>query len=423
MFSLHNYIENRHGIKSDDLKYQSVYMILSSLLIIAATYGVFAVLDLTWLAKYQLHGVWTWPLLLFLGHLACLAVLFDFHIHSNFRRTALSTVMVCSGMLILYLWLHGRNYGAPMFYFTIPPMAFILLGWRKGGFVSALVMLAVLLATEFTLSKQPVTQDDGILVVSFLSVGILLNLITYFYESSRQFAIESAEAKKREIEAANGVLAARNEEQERFMAMLSHELRTPLSVVRLAIGSSQAMSDSTRRHVKQAVRDMDALVERCLQADRLQQGRHVPIVQACNLKDLLLELGAASQSPERMQIESQTATDTTQDVQLLRVALSNLIDNAIKYSSPASLVRVSVRPEPSGGSAGFLVAVCNEAGSAGMPDPQQVFSKYYRSPGAHSKTGSGLGLYLVHSVAERLGGWARYAPAGSTVCFEFWLPG
>ena len=69
-----------------------------------------------------------------------------------------------------------------------------------------------------------------------------------------------------------------------------------------------------------------------------------------------------------------------------------------------------------------LIRIDNTPGAAGHPDPRQVFKKYYRSPGAHSKTGSGLGLYLVHNVARQLGGWVRYVPNDSCVRFELWLP-
>ena len=85
-------------------------------------------------------------------------------------------------------------------------------------------------------------------------------------------------------------------------------------------------------------------------------------------------------------------------------------------------MQLSASSQPHKKQPGMLVTIRNQPGHAGWPDAQKVFQKYYRSPGAHSKTGSGLGLYLVRSAARRLGGWVRYVPDTNTVMFEFWLP-
>jgi signal transduction histidine kinase len=57
-----------------------------------------------------------------------------------------------------------------------------------------------------------------------------------------------------------------------------------------------------------------------------------------------------------------------------------------------------------------------------MPDPKRVFKKYYRAPGAYSKTGSGLGLHIAQSIVRKLGGWMRYQPVGNQIRFEVWIP-
>jgi signal transduction histidine kinase len=51
-----------------------------------------------------------------------------------------------------------------------------------------------------------------------------------------------------------------------------------------------------------------------------------------------------------------------------------------------------------------------------------VFQKYYRSSGAQSISGTGLGLFLVASLAQMLGGTCRYLPDDTHVRFELWLP-
>lgn len=214
----------------------------------------------------------------------------------------------------------------------------------------------------------------------------------------------------------------RRDEQDRFMSMLSHELKTPLSVLRMALGLEGPLSGRTRMHAQQSVQDMDAIIERCLQVGRLQHNRHVSGQQACCVDELLAELQTASTAPQRLRLEVSALPVLHTDTLLLRMVLGNLIDNALKYAAPASQVQLSASSQPHKKQPGMLVTIRNQPGHAGWPDAQKVFQKYYRSPGAHSKTGSGLGLYLVRSAARRLGGWVRYVPDTNTVRFEFWLP-
>lgn len=88
---------------------------------------------------------------------------------------------------------------------------------------------------------------------------------------------------------------------------------------------------------------------------------------------------------------------------LVRTIVANLLDNALKYSPPDT--RVDLHLQQRAGET--AMRVFNQPGAAGMPDPQRLFDKYYRSPGAHKQTGSGLGLYLVAGLAKRIGAAVR----------------
>lgn len=58
----------------------------------------------------------------------------------------------------------------------------------------------------------------------------------------------------------------------------------------------------------------------------------------------------------------------------------------------------------------WSVVVTNAVGRSGLPDPERVFEKYYRSPKASYRSGSGLGLYLVLGLVQEMGGNLRYEP-------------
>jgi signal transduction histidine kinase len=68
------------------------------------------------------------------------------------------------------------------------------------------------------------------------------------------------------------------------------------------------------------------------------------------------------------------------------------------------------------------VSVTNRPGLAARPDPHRVFLKYYRSPGAMKQSGTGLGLFLVARLAQRLGGRCELRPDDQHVRFDLWLP-
>jgi signal transduction histidine kinase len=213
----------------------------------------------------------------------------------------------------------------------------------------------------------------------------------------------------------------RRDEQDRFMSMLSHELRTPLSVIRMAL-SGDTLAPGLRAPVQRAVGDMNDIIERTLQADRLQQGRISATPEPCNMESMVRSVVAFCSAPQRVVLNIPDRVDLHTDAQLLSVVLSNLIENGLKYGSADCEVVVSVAQSIYRGQAGVGIAVVNPPGAAGMPDPRQVFRKYYRAPAAHGKTGSGLGLHIAAGFAAKLGGRLSYVPTADKVKFELWIP-
>lgn len=210
-------------------------------------------------------------------------------------------------------------------------------------------------------------------------------------------------------------------EQSRFLAMLTHELKTPLSVLQMVAGAKEQTAQM-KASSEQAIKDMGAVIERCLQADRYESGQIVPQPAMCRMDEELGELVASSQHAARLQLDAPRLPGLSTDRTLLRVAVTNLMDNALKYGDPQASVRVRAYLCEREGVAGVAVEVANPPGKAGWPDPEQVFRKYYRHPLAHKATGSGLGLFLVDGLSRLLGGSIDYVPTDTEVVFRLWLP-
>jgi signal transduction histidine kinase len=302
---------------------------------------------------------------------------------------------------------------------------------------SAVVILAVGIISEVGITYQALYQDEdrrlqtGAALVSEARVEHRVAVVTEVdtlagrraVERIRPIAFSAALAEIVIVMLA--VILTRvireRDEQGRFIAMLSHELKTPLSALRMALGS-EAMYRTARLQAMRSVEDMTGVIERCLLADRFRHGRVSLDLQRCDLGAVLRELCAVGALADRTVLEVSDLPECKTDLPLIRVVLSNLIDNAGKYGAAGQDVRIAASPKARVGKHGVAITVTNAVGSAGFPDERRVFQKYYRAPGAHRKTGSGLGLYLAFSLARLLGGRLHYLSTDSEVSFELWVP-
>lgn len=215
----------------------------------------------------------------------------------------------------------------------------------------------------------------------------------------------------------------RRDEQTHFLHMLMHELKTPLAVIDMAL-HTRTDSEKSAAYASRAVVDMKAILERCIDADQIEEGALEAKVERVDVVRLLNELiFSQNVQAERLCLQMETVPEVLTDRQYLRIILGNLLDNALRYSDGRTPVDVHVMPSDGpDGAHGVAVTLSNRPGLAAWPEPSKVFQKYYRSTGAQSQSGTGLGLFLVSSLANRIGAYCRYAPDEKRVRFVLWLP-
>ncbi|MGV0982772.1 MAG: ATP-binding protein [Polynucleobacter sp.] len=206
-------------------------------------------------------------------------------------------------------------------------------------------------------------------------------------------------------------------EQANFLKMLAHEMKTPLSVVRVAI-DEPIISDQAHELVDRAVSDMDGIIERLLQVERLEDQEIKINHQELNLAEMVRDVCLSLPGASRVRISGSENLIIHSDQQFLRSILANLLENALKYSPNNSYVDIVLKSDP----IKAYISIINEPGVAGFPDSERVFEKYYRAELAHHRTGSGLGLYLVKALVGILGGRVRYILDVKKVQFELELP-
>lgn len=215
------------------------------------------------------------------------------------------------------------------------------------------------------------------------------------------------------------------EEQEKLLAMLAHEIKTPLATMHLRLdGQAKGVKE-----IRDAMRDMNSVIDRCLQALQLGDGRLSARFQTVDLVDVVRSAWSASAQPANVQLNVPKALPVETDPQLLFIVLSNLLDNAGKYAKPQTTIELACAlehdrqmPQASQTPQAVRVTVANVPGKAGWPDPTHVFDKYYRSPQAKRQSGTGLGLYLAQHLVQALGGQLSYVPDDEVVRFVVTLP-
>ncbi len=248
--------------------------------------------------------------------------------------------------------------------------------------------------------------------------GVVTGVVVIFmlhYRNKRlhdERALEVSLAKREALNQKKQRDAERN-----FLEMLTHEFRTSLSVVRMAIGSG-AMAPKEYGYAEKAILSMDQVIERCQQVQQLADG-HINLYRdAVDVPQLLNNLVTHSADVARIRLNLAEVASLQTDERLLRIAISNLLDNALKYSPKGSLVTL----ELTANNGQMTFSVSNEVGPVGRPDPTRLFQKYYRAEQAHGFIGSGLGLYIIKNMVTLMGGDLRYAPSDSLVRFELCLP-
>jgi signal transduction histidine kinase len=229
----------------------------------------------------------------------------------------------------------------------------------------------------------------------------------------------------------------RNEQHDAFINAVTHELKTPIASIRLYLETLKRREvDDVRREAFYDIMlaDTDRLlqtVEQVLRAGRTgHRGRRINAA-VFDLGELVRECLSLAQVRYNLDDESLTLVESLNgktakvsgDAEELRAAVSNLLDNAVKYSEKDVQVRVELANVDE-----KRVAVRIADRGIGIPSAQLkvIFKRFYRVPGRFMARvkGTGLGLFIVRSIVEKHGGrvFAESPGLGQGSTFTIHLP-
>jgi signal transduction histidine kinase len=278
-----------------------------------------------------------------------------------------------------------------------------------------LVAIAVTLNVIWTVVnwRQGVLAILGLIFFLLIIAGMVLNTIFLVHEIRR------------------------NEQHDAFINAVTHELKTPVASIRLYLQTLQTrdIDDTKRREFYQVMLDdserllhtIDQVLRAGSTASRFRRTARMPV----DISDVARECVALARTRFHLtegalkydEHLTERPAVVIGDADELKAAVWNLIDNAVKYSSGRMEIRVAV-DEMEGNR--VAVKVTDNGPGISPAELKRIFRRFYRIPAgmAARVKGSGLGLFIVRSVAKKHGGraFAESSGSGHGATFTILLP-
>jgi two-component system sensor histidine kinase KdpD len=233
-----------------------------------------------------------------------------------------------------------------------------------------------------------------------LTAGPLAALAVAHLERTHSFAHASRAAATAQAESYRSVI----------LDALAHEFKTPLSTILAAAGALREIRSLSPDHremaetVESEAARLGRLTTRLIRTARLEREEVKPWMELIDVSSVIsdtVDQYNRSTSGRISLVRECESTEVLADRELVRLAVSQLLDNACKYSTPGSAVTLSIARQDES----IAVRVLSSGNPISPNEKNKIFDRFYRGlNGRHTSHGSGLGLYVARKIAVALGG-------------------
>jgi len=221
-----------------------------------------------------------------------------------------------------------------------------------------------------------------------------------------------------------------------FVSIAAHQLRTPISAIKWTLrmildGDLGPISEEQSEFLEKTYKSnerMINLINDLLNVTRIEEGRHLYDITIADMEEIVRGLVAVYDdiaAQKKLKLNFKKSDDIIPavkvDVEKIKLVVSNLIENAMKYTLSGGDVFISINQEDGN------VKISVKDTGIGIPKNQQdrIFTKYFRSANAvRTETeGTGLGLFIAKNIVETHGGKVWFSSEeGKGTTFSFLLP-
>jgi signal transduction histidine kinase len=268
-------------------------------------------------------------------------------------------------------------------------------------------------ADEATLQRAKITEPYGYLLKPFQTRDLQINIEMALHKHTMQKALEKQRAE--------------------FLSMLTHDIKNPLSII---MGYAEMLADEVRAHGLPEAAEIAAMIESNVLAVlslvtnylycSTREGGALQFVRKPVKLDEILRAVGQRYSPEAQRRGLELHVCSAADLPLVEAStealervFANLVDNALKFTPERGKIQLDARFTN-----GEVVASVADSG-VGIPEEQLplIFDKYRRAAADESRTGIGLGLFIVRELVQAHGGRVEVASTpGAGTCFSVFLP-
>jgi two-component system, OmpR family, phosphate regulon sensor histidine kinase PhoR len=206
-----------------------------------------------------------------------------------------------------------------------------------------------------------------------------------------------------------GDMAAYEELRSGFTAAVSHELRTPLARLLTILETAALPGEDLTEALDQAreeVAQITELIDEVLFLSELESGGRAVALGREPVRPVLDavvgELGErAARAGVELRVEGDPHVELAIRPRMLRVAVSNLAENAIRYAGPGAVFVLSVAREPDGT---VVLSARDDGMGVAEAELPRLFERFFRADRARASRGTGLGLAIVKHIVTQAGG-------------------